>query len=185
MCACVWVCVCRSAFICGGKLLSDSMKFILQLISGNTVKWTLILLFDIYVKQFGKKIRGRNHPILVWPKWELCSYSWQCVKHIPCVGLWQSCPLLLILFVIFIERISRQIKGLESVQFTDLKTLSLLFADDVILLASSSCDLKHALNRFVCEAGGMRISHHGSLLENVDCALVVGTELLPQEKAFK
>ena len=61
------------------------------------------------------------------------------------VGLCQGCPLSPILFVIFMDRISRHSRGEESVRFRDLRIASLLFADDMVLLASSDCDLQHAL----------------------------------------
>ncbi|KAI3374016.1 hypothetical protein L3Q82_022572 [Scortum barcoo] len=51
-------------------------------------------------------------------------------------------------------------QGPEGVRFGNHRILSLLFADDVVLLASSSQDLQHVLERFAaeCEAAGMRIS---------------------------
>jgi len=44
--------------------------------------------------------------------------------------------------------------------FGGLGIASLLFADDVVLLASSDRDLRHSLGRFAaeCEAAGMRVS---------------------------
>ncbi|KAI3373461.1 hypothetical protein L3Q82_022064, partial [Scortum barcoo] len=50
--------------------------------------------------------------------------------------------------------------GVEGVRFGNHRISSLLFADDVVLLASSSQDLQHVLERFAaeCEAAGMRIS---------------------------
>ncbi|KAI3354015.1 hypothetical protein L3Q82_018573 [Scortum barcoo] len=55
---------------------------------------------------------------------------------------------------------SRQSQGPEGVRFGNHRISSLLFADDVVLLASSSQDLQHVLERFAaeCEAAGMRIS---------------------------
>jgi len=67
------------------------------------------------------------------------------------VGLRQGCPLSPILFVIFMERISRHNRGEESVRFGDIRFASLLFADDVILWATSDRDLQHALGRFAAE----------------------------------
>ncbi|KAI3360341.1 hypothetical protein L3Q82_014656 [Scortum barcoo] len=60
-------------------------------------------------------------------------------------------------------RISRRSKpgaGGSPVWFKIHRISSLLFADDVVLLASSSQDLQHVLERFAaeCEAAGMRIS---------------------------
>ncbi|KAK3506577.1 hypothetical protein QTP70_009899 [Hemibagrus guttatus] len=76
------------------------------------------------------------------------------------VGLQQGCPLSPVLFIVFIDRISRRSQGLYGVRFGDQMISSLLFADDVILLAPSSLDLQHALERFAaeCETAGMRVS---------------------------
>ncbi|KAI3355172.1 hypothetical protein L3Q82_017871 [Scortum barcoo] len=51
-------------------------------------------------------------------------------------------------------------QGPEGVRFGNHRISSLLFADDVVLLASSSQDLQHVLERFAaeCEVAGMRIS---------------------------
>ncbi|KAK0147743.1 hypothetical protein N1851_012563 [Merluccius polli] len=50
--------------------------------------------------------------------------------------------------------------GVEGVRFGDLRIGSLLFADDVVLLAPSDRDLQLSLDRFAaeCKAAGMRIS---------------------------
>ncbi|KAL7861723.1 hypothetical protein SRHO_G00131640 [Serrasalmus rhombeus] len=53
------------------------------------------------------------------------------------VGLRQGCPLSSILFIIFMDRISRRSQGMEGVRFGDLRVTSLLFADDVVLLGTS------------------------------------------------
>ena len=76
------------------------------------------------------------------------------------VGLRQGCPLSPILFIIFMDRISRHSQGVKGVRFGDLRIGSLLFADDMVLLASSDRDLQLSLDRFAaeCEAVGMRIS---------------------------
>ncbi|TWW74022.1 hypothetical protein D4764_14G0000230 [Takifugu flavidus] len=57
-------------------------------------------------------------------------------------------------------QISRCSHGVEGIRFGDLRITSLLFADDVVLLASSARDLQLSLDRFAaaCEAAGMRIS---------------------------
>lgn len=52
-------------------------------------------------------------------------------------GLPEGCPLSLIMFVIFMGRISRHSRGEKSVLFGKLRITSLLFADDMVLLASS------------------------------------------------
>ncbi|KAI3356949.1 hypothetical protein L3Q82_003594 [Scortum barcoo] len=64
--------------------------------------------------------------------------------------------------------------------------------NDVVLLASSSQDLQHVLERFAaeCEAAGMRISTSKSEAmvldrKRVACPLRVGGEVLPQVEEFK
>ena len=47
----------------------------------------------------------------------------------------------LILFITFMDRISCRSQDVKGVQFGDFKIGSLLFVDDVVLLASSVCDL--------------------------------------------
>jgi len=108
------------------------------------------------------------------------------------IGLRQGCPLSPILFVIFMDRIARRSRGVESVRFGDLRVASLLFADDVVLLATSDRELQHALGWFAaeCEAVGMRVSTSNSeamvlCRKTVECSLRVGSELLPQAKVFK
>ncbi|XP_058616632.1 uncharacterized protein LOC131530397 [Onychostoma macrolepis] len=90
-----------------------------------------------------------------------------------------------VLFIIFMDRISRRSQGLEDVWFGDLTISSLLFADDVVLLAPSDQDLWHALGWFAaeCEAAGMRISTSKSEAmvlsrKKVACPLQVGGEFL-------
>ncbi|KAI3353928.1 hypothetical protein L3Q82_005125 [Scortum barcoo] len=53
------------------------------------------------------------------------------------VGLRQGCPLSPVLFIIFMDRISRRSQGPEGVRFGNHRISSLLFADDVVLMASS------------------------------------------------
>ncbi len=64
--------------------------------------------------------------------------------------------------------------------------------DDVVLMASSVCDLQHILDLFAaeCEAAGMRIGTSKSETmvlswKRVDCPLWVREELLPQVEEFK
>ncbi|KAK3534690.1 hypothetical protein QTP86_020345 [Hemibagrus guttatus] len=83
-------------------------------------------------------------------------------------------------------------RGWEGVWFGDHRISSLLFADDVILLALSSLDLQHALGCFAaeCEAAGMRVSTSKSEAmvldrKNVACTLQVRGEFLPQVEEFK
>ncbi|KAK3508316.1 hypothetical protein QTP70_021492 [Hemibagrus guttatus] len=105
--------------------------------------------------------------------------------------LWEGCPLSLVLFIVFMDRISRCSQGLEGVRFGDHRISSLIFADDV-LLASSGLDLQHALGHFAaeCEAAGMRVSTSKSEAmvldrKKVACTLQVGGEVLPQVEEFK
>ncbi|KAI3362052.1 hypothetical protein L3Q82_012385 [Scortum barcoo] len=84
-------------------------------------------------------------------------------------------------------------QGPEGVRFGNHRISSLLFADDVVLMASSGQDLQHVLERFAaeCEAAGMRISTSKSEAmvldrkEKVACPLQVGGEVLPQVEEFK
>jgi len=85
------------------------------------------------------------------------------------------------LFIIFMDRISRCSRGVEGVRFGDLSIASLLFADDVVLLASSGRDLQLSLERFAaeCEAVGMRVntSKSESMVldrKTVECPLQIG-----------
>jgi len=78
-----------------------------------------------------------------------------------------------------------------SVRFGDLRIASLLFADNVVLLASLGRDLQHALGRFAAEseAVGMRVSTSKSEVtvlcqKTVGLDLQVGSEFLPQAKEF-
>ena len=50
------------------------------------------------------------------------------------VGLRQGCPFLTILFITFIDRISRRSQHVEGVRFGDFRIGSLPFVDNVVLL---------------------------------------------------
>jgi len=107
------------------------------------------------------------------------------------VGLRQGCPLSPILFLIFMDRISRHSRVEESVRFGDLRIASLLFGY-IVVLATSDHDLQHAQGQFAaeCEADGMRVSTSKSeamvhCQKTVECSLRVGSELLPQAKELK
>ena len=71
------------------------------------------------------------------------------------VELHQGCPSSPILFVVFMDRIWRCSRGAEGVWFGNLRVTSLLFADDVVPLASSSHDLQFTAE---CEAARMNVS---------------------------
>ncbi|KAK3550319.1 hypothetical protein QTP86_024317 [Hemibagrus guttatus] len=108
------------------------------------------------------------------------------------VGLRQGCPLSPVLFIVFMDRISRHSQGLEGVRFGDHRISSLIFADDVVLLAPSSLDLQHALGCFAaeCDVAGMRVSTSklAAMVLNrkkVACTLQVGGKVLPQVEEFK
>ncbi|KAK3532712.1 hypothetical protein QTP86_028082, partial [Hemibagrus guttatus] len=132
--------------------------------------------------------------------WSLYNRSRSLVRIASCksdlfpvhVGLRQGCPLSPVLFIVFMDRISRRSQGLEGVRFGDHRISSLTFADDVVLLAPSSLDLQHALGRFAaeCEVAGMRVSTSKSEAmvldrKKVACTLQVGGEVLPQVEEFK
>ncbi|TWW70803.1 R2DM Retrovirus-related Pol polyprotein from type II retrotransposable element [Takifugu flavidus] len=108
------------------------------------------------------------------------------------VGLRQGCPLSPVLFITFMDRISRRSRGVEGVEFSGRKISSLLFADDVVLLAPSNRDLQQMLGRFAteCEVAGMRISTSKSesmvlARKKIECLLRVGEEVLLQVEEFK
>ena len=58
------------------------------------------------------------------------------------------------------DRNSRCSQGVEVVRFGHFRIGSLLFANDVVLLAPTVCDLQLSLDRFAakCEAAGIKIS---------------------------
>uniref|UniRef100_A0A669C5T3 Reverse transcriptase domain-containing protein n=1 Tax=Oreochromis niloticus TaxID=8128 RepID=A0A669C5T3_ORENI len=100
-------------------------------------------------------------------------------------GLRQGSPLSPILFIIFMDRISRHSQVVEGLHFGGLRISSLLFTDDVVLLASSGDGLLLAL-----EAVGMRINTPKSEAmvlsrKRVECPLRVRDETLPQVEEFK
>ncbi|KAK3534027.1 hypothetical protein QTP86_000639 [Hemibagrus guttatus] len=108
------------------------------------------------------------------------------------VGLRQGCPLSPVLFIVFMDRISRRSQGLEGVGFGDHRISLLIFADDVVLLVPSSLDLQHALGRFAaeCKAAGMTVSTSKSEAMVLDRKKVASTlqvvgEVLPQVEEFK
>ena len=96
------------------------------------------------------------------------------------VGLCQGCPLAPILFITCMDRISRCSYG-------DLRIGFLLFADDLVLLASLAHDLQV---RSESEEAGMRMSTSKSEAmvlsrKKVDSLLQVGKEIQSQVEEFK
>ena len=90
------------------------------------------------------------------------------------------------------DRISRSSQGGEGLWFGGLGLSLLLFADDVVSLSSSVCDLQCSLDYFAveCEMAGMRISTSKSEAmalsrKPMECLLWVGNEFLRQVKEFK
>ena len=61
------------------------------------------------------------------------------------VGLHQGRPLSPVLFITFMDRISRRSQVVEGVGFSDFRIPSMLFADDGVLLASSNSDFQLGL----------------------------------------
>ncbi|TWW54834.1 hypothetical protein D4764_0259720, partial [Takifugu flavidus] len=87
---------------------------------------------------------------------------------------------------------SRSLVWIAGCKSDSFQISSLLFANDVVLLAPSSKDLQHMLGQFAteCEAVGMRISTSRSeamvlARKKVECLLWVGEEVLPQVEEFK
>ena len=76
------------------------------------------------------------------------------------VGLRQGCVLSPLLFMIFMDKLSRTSTNPVCIKIGDVKVDSLLFADDVARLAESPTDLQSALNQFqaVCSGYGMKIN---------------------------
>ncbi|KAI3361882.1 hypothetical protein L3Q82_002204 [Scortum barcoo] len=108
------------------------------------------------------------------------------------VGLRQGCPLSPGPVHNLYGQDFRRSQGPEGVRFGNHRISSLLFADDVVLMASSGQDLQHVLERFAaeCEAGWdenqhLQIRGHGSRPEKGGCPLQVGGEVLPQVEEFK
>lgn len=84
----------------------------------------------------------------------------------------------LVVLITFMDRISRCSRVIDSVRFRILVILSLLFADDVVLLASLNSDLWFRLGQFESETPGMKIraSKSESIIlsqKTMDCPLVL------------
>ena len=106
------------------------------------------------------------------------------------IGLRQGCVLSPLLFIIFMDRIVKRSRGSECVKIGNVEVARLLFADDLVMLASSQNDLQCALERFAaeCDAAGMKVSTSKTEVmtlsrQPVDCTLYVkGVQLRQVEK---
>ena len=106
------------------------------------------------------------------------------------VGIRPGCVLsLFIIYIFWMDKLSRTD---ECVTIGRCKISRLLFADDLVLLASSESGLQHGLNGFAaaCDIAGMKISTSKTevlhLSRNpVRCSLQVGGVSLKQVEKFK
>ena len=87
-----------------------------------------------------------DHPVI-----QICLLLLTQMPVVVDVGLCQRCHLSPILFVMFMNKISRRSVGEESVQVGDLRIVSQLFADDLVLLDSSVGDFQQTQGRFAAE----------------------------------
>lgn len=108
------------------------------------------------------------------------------------VGLRQGCVLSPLLFIIFMDRISRRSTTQDCIKVGDVKVESLLFADDIARLASTAAGLQQAMDRFAaeCSASGMQISVKKTEIMVVSrqpeqCALYTNGKTLNQVEKFK
>ena len=108
------------------------------------------------------------------------------------VGLRQGCVLSPLLFIIFMDRISRRSTTPDCVTMGNARVESLLFADDIARLASSSAGLQRALDRFAaeCTMAGMQISTKKTEVmvlsrQKEECAVNVNGTPLDQVEKFK
>ena len=75
-------------------------------------------------------------------------------------GLRQGCILSPLLFIIFMDNISRRSTTPDGMELNDVKVQSLLFADDIARLTSAADRLQEALDHFEteCSSSGMKIN---------------------------
>ena len=108
------------------------------------------------------------------------------------VGLRQGCVLSLLLFIIYMNCIDKLSRTDECVTIGRCKISRLLFADDLVLLASSESGLQHALNDFAaaCHITGMKMNNFKTEVlhlsrNSVQCSLQVGGVSLKLVEKFK
>lgn len=99
-------------------------------------------------------------PVPIRTEGGFVSHCWSYVRFVSSVSWTHGCPLSLILFKILMDRIFRYNEGPEGFWLAGIGISSLIFANDVALLASSGGDPQLLLERFAarCEEVGVRIS---------------------------
>ena len=108
------------------------------------------------------------------------------------VGLRQGCVLSPLLFIVYMNWIDKRSRVDECVSIGSCKISRLIFADDLVLLASSESGLQHALSGFeaACASAGMKISTSKTEILHLSrtpdkCALHVSGASLKQVEKFK
>ena len=106
-------------------------------------------------------------------------------------GLRQGRALLAFLFIICMNWMDKLSRTDECFTIARCKNSQLLFADDLVLLASSESGLQHGLNGFAaaCDIAGMKISTFKTevlhlLINSVQRSLKVGRVSLKQVEKF-
>ena len=108
------------------------------------------------------------------------------------IGLRQGCVLSPLLFIVYMNWIDMHSRVDEGVTIGDCNISRLLFADDLVLLASSESGLQCALNKFAatCDTAGMKISTSKTEILHLSrmprkCNVQVAGRTLKQVEKFK
>ena len=108
------------------------------------------------------------------------------------VGLRQGCVLSPLLFIVYMNWIDKCSQTDEGVTIGSFKISRLLFADDLVLLASTESGLQHSLSSFAaaCNTAGMKISTKKTEVLHLSrkpdqCNLQVDGVTLKQVEKFK